>query len=282
MKKTKKILFPTDFSERASNAFRYALLLADKLEANIQLLHVIFPDPEPIDFPVLVTQATQMRLETTREQLAQFAEIGIAQLLQQLKKPPAILSNIELGTPSKVIASTAKSNEIDLIVMGTKGARNGLDKFLGSVASGVVKKASCAVIVVPENAAFHLEKIAYASDLNEADPFEIWKMVKLLDLENPKIQCLHFNRGTERLVSEPMEDLENFFAERSPHFTIEFHNLPGKDVIKNLNNFIEENNIQLVTMYQPSRSFFDNLFHRSSTSAMALETNVPLLVLKEA
>ena len=279
MKKSKKILFPTDFSSPASSAFRYVLLLADKLEANIQLLHVVFPEAEPLDFPVLVAQSTQIRLESAREQLTQFVDIGLTQMGQQLKNAPDIASDIELGTPSAIIAETAKRNEIDLIVMGTKGVRSNIEKIMGSVAAGVVKKAACPVLVVPEDSQFLLEKIAYASNLKEADPFEIWKMIRLLAMESPTIRCIHFNTG-EEMKAEAMEDMENFFIERSPNLKIHFQNLPGNNFIESLNDFIDLYEIQLLVMFQPHRSFFENLFHHSNTKEMALKTHVPLLVMK--
>ncbi len=280
MKKSKKILFPTDFSEPATNAFRYALLLADRLEANIELLHVVFPEAEPLDFPVLVAQSTQLRLESAREQLTQFVDIGLTQMVQQLKNAPAINSEIELGTPSTIIAGTAKRNEIDLIVMGTKGVKSNLDRIMGSVAAGVVKKAPCSVIVVPEDAQFQLDNIAYASNLNEADPFEIWKMMKLLDLKNPSIRCIHFNPGDEEMGVDALDEMKSFFIEKNPDLKIHFQNLPGKDIIENINDFIVLYEIQLLAMYQPNRTFLENLFHHSNTKEMALKTRVPLLILK--
>lgn len=280
MKKSKKILFPTDFSAPASNAFRYALQLADQLEANIEVLHVVFPEAEPLDFPVLVAQATQMRLESAKEQLKQFVDIGLTQMLQQLKNAPAITSDIELGTPSKSIADTAERDDIDLIVMGTKGAHKNIEKIMGSVASAVVKKAHCPVLVVPENAQFQLKDIAYASNLNEADPFLIWKMIRLLELESPTIRCIHLNLGGEDVSAEAMEEMQDFFRERSPNLKIHFQNLPGENVIDGLNDIADYYAVDLLAMYQPNRSFFDNLFHQSSTKEMALKTLVPLLILK--
>jgi len=280
MKKSKKILFPTDFSSPASNAFRYTLLLADQLDANIELIHVIYPEAEPLDFPVLVAQSTQMRLEATKEQLSQFVYIGLTQMIRQLENPPNISSDIEMGTPSKVIADIAERDDVDLIVMGTKGKHSNMDRLVGSVSTGVVKKSPCSVLLVPEDTEMKFENIAYASNLNEADPFEIWKMIRLLNLSSPTIRCIHFNPEDNELRTEAMEDMENFFIEKSPNLKIHFQNLTGKNFIDKLNDFIDLYEIELLAMYQPHRSFIENLFHHSNTKEMALNTHVPLLVLK--
>jgi len=64
MKKITKILVPTDFSDNALNAFRYAIWFADQYEAAIHLVHVIYPSAEPLDYPSLAAQAAQQRIET--------------------------------------------------------------------------------------------------------------------------------------------------------------------------------------------------------------------------
>ena len=59
MQTIKRILFPTDFSAASQNAFRHCILVADKYGADIQMLHVIFPEYEALDLPVMAAQATK-------------------------------------------------------------------------------------------------------------------------------------------------------------------------------------------------------------------------------
>jgi nucleotide-binding universal stress UspA family protein len=55
---------------------------------------------------------------------------------------------VNISSAADAIISYAEKNNIDLIIMGTKG-RTGLKKFLlGSVASGVISHAKCPVLVV--------------------------------------------------------------------------------------------------------------------------------------
>ena len=54
MKNKFKILVPTDFSFSAENAFRHAILMADKMEADITLLNVVNPEVAMIDMPIVV------------------------------------------------------------------------------------------------------------------------------------------------------------------------------------------------------------------------------------
>ncbi|MFZ4427736.1 MAG: universal stress protein, partial [Saprospiraceae bacterium] len=66
MRKIHRILFPTDFSEAAQNAFRYCRSLADALSAEIFVLHVVYPEYELLDLPVLATKATHDKIDAAK------------------------------------------------------------------------------------------------------------------------------------------------------------------------------------------------------------------------
>ena len=285
MKKSKKILFPTDFSEPAANAFHYALLLADKMEANIEILHIVYPQGESLDFPVLVAKRTQQKLEVDRIALKEFTENGIAQVQRQLKNKPNISSTMEVGSPIREIVRIAKQDDADLIIMGSRGAnRTRFEKVLGSIAAGVVKKAHCPVIVVPEHTVFiGLDKIAYASNVLNSDPYELWKSLQLLVTFNPLVHLVHFNYKKEGDLNayQELEDMASFLENRSPDSEVKIHNLPGKELKEDLNDFICKENVELLVMYQPEHSIWERLFVKSATKRMAIHSEVPLLVLKK-
>ena len=283
MKKRTKILFPTDFSDPAFNAFRYALLLVDAMDADLQLLHTVYPEAEPLDVTIMVARTSEVRIDAARESMKAFVELALAQVGSQLKNVPAIVSDIEVGTPIQAIVNRAKKEEVDLIVMGTRGERKGIDKLLGGIASGVVVHADCPVMVVPEEAPFKQPlHIAYATDVTDSDPFEIWKATQFLNSFNSTFHCVHFNMSGEMNDDyEKMAQMKAFFEGRSPATAIEFYHLPGKKLQDDLNQFIEERNMDMLVMSQPKRSFLEGLFHRSQTRRMAVSCDVPLLVLKE-
>ena len=170
-----KILFPTEFSEPALNAFRYALIMADRWEATIELFHVVYPQVGALDLPILTTQATQEMVEVARELLQVFKQKALTEVEDQLSHPVSILTEVEVGIPESSISRIVERDDIDLIIMGSRGEnRSGIDKWMGSVAAGVVQKAPCPVIVIPENVAFESSlNVAYATDISIGDPFEV-------------------------------------------------------------------------------------------------------------
>jgi len=66
-------------------------------------------------------------------------------------------THLLLGIPAREIADFAADNDIDLIVVGSRG-RNELEKLiLGSVAEGVIQMAECMVLLVKKEASTEKE-----------------------------------------------------------------------------------------------------------------------------
>ena len=112
MKKIKHILFPTDFSDSARNAFRYTLLLADKIEAEIIVLHAIYPQYEGMDLPVMATQATQKKIEVARSLLETFVDTTVEMVADELVNTAMIETQVEIGSPASTIASLPRGKRL--------------------------------------------------------------------------------------------------------------------------------------------------------------------------
>lgn len=143
----KHILCPTDFSEPANNALKYACDLTAQYDAELHLLHVL-PDPVAAltAYGPVVSAIPADWEETMRNQVnEQLANI----LDSEWEKGKQVQRSISEGFPSAEIIRYAKDNAIDLIVMGTHG-RTGFNHLLmGSEAEKVVRKAHCPVLTIP-------------------------------------------------------------------------------------------------------------------------------------
>jgi nucleotide-binding universal stress UspA family protein len=283
MKKIEKILVPTDFSKPAGNAFRYALWFADHYGASIELVHVVYPEAEPLDLPVMAAQATQTRAEAAKEVIKTFVDNGIAQAIagHNLQNVPDIVSEIRVGVPTAAVAELAERDDIDLVIMGTHGEHDAFDKTFGSVTTNTMQRLGCPVLVVPETVEHdEICTIAYATDLRKADPFHIWKACQILAPFNPILRIVHIEEKPTESTPLEMEDLENFFAERAPALQVTFHTFGAKNIVEELSEFSDAWGVDLVIMHRPKRGFFERLFHRSVSREMALFSKFPLLVMR--
>lgn len=145
----KKILYPTDFSNRSLVALPLALDLAKRYDAELHCLHVVDTEHEFfLEGGYIVPLMTEYppehgRLEEAAgSQMDQFIALHMADFQGSLVK--AVLP----GKPFVEIIRYAREHEIDLIVMGTHGHSALASMFLGSVAEKVVRKAPCAVLTV--------------------------------------------------------------------------------------------------------------------------------------
>jgi universal stress protein A len=139
---SQRFLVPIDFSESANQALEYAINLAGKLEAHLTLLHVIQSVPlGGVDMGVTLpyTYLQDLEAEITQSMEACLTRVAAAGLEGDIV--------VVHGVPFHEIVETAKTQKVDLIVMGTHG-RSGLQHILlGSVAEKVVRLAPCPVLV---------------------------------------------------------------------------------------------------------------------------------------
>jgi len=166
--------------------------------------------------------------------------------------------------------------------MGTQGEHSKSYLLFGSTASTVVENAPCPLIIIPHGASFNPSIImGYASNLANSDPFQIWRATKLIKPIQPiAINCIHFSE-TQKYTSDRFNEFKAFFAEKDPDSIINFYSIDTKDKLADLNVFIVNHHINLMVMYRPSRSFWKSLFGKSFTKQMSMQTNIPLLILKE-
>lgn len=171
----KTILVAVDGSDHALKAVELASDIAAKYDARMVLLHVLLPDSEPEELLRLAEiegLSTEARSELKRiesmPRLMASAGVGFVQLpvprhlledigrhIQESSKRAAerkgvkkISLAMETGDPAKRILESAKREDADLIVVGSRGLSDLKGLFLGSVSHKVSQHATCTCITV--------------------------------------------------------------------------------------------------------------------------------------
>ena len=283
MKVIKKILFPTDFSDAALNAFRYCLLLADKMKADVELIHAIYPEYENLDLPIVSSKATNDKMEAAQYTLQSFIDWGLAQVQidHTFDYIPSINSNVEFGNIANAIVKCGAKKGADLILLGRREEHTFFEKAFGSTITGVIEKASSAVMVIPEKVAYkESEIIAYATDLNEADPYHIWKTGQWLSTFHPILHIVHIaTKGQNGHVD--LQEMEQFFENQAPGLQVQFHTIESSSVSEGLETFADWHNVDIMVMYAPHHNLIQRIFQKSKTKIMAMKSDIPILLLKE-
>jgi nucleotide-binding universal stress UspA family protein len=141
----KHILVATDFSEAADAAFAYGRELARTFGASLDVLHVVENIYARLAVDGFVTSEANLQRELEEHTRNRLNEILCDEDRALLHAKPVILVS---EAPAIAIATYARENRVNLIIMGTHG-RSGVAHFLmGSVAERVVRIASCPVLTV--------------------------------------------------------------------------------------------------------------------------------------
>ena len=140
----KHILVPTDFSEASEAAMKYARAFAENFGATLHVLHVM-EDP----FIYAPTSESYVVPIQFYDEMQKVALDRLNKVLTDADREKFHAKLVTLkGSPFVEIVRYAKTEDIDLIVLGTHGRGPIAHMLLGSVAERVVRKAPCPVLTV--------------------------------------------------------------------------------------------------------------------------------------
>ena len=273
--KMKNILIPTDFSETSRNAFEFAKELAVRSQASIKVVHVHYPEVSTMEAaPVDMFAET---LKWKQEKIKDFAKKGHAPLSEEgIPVLTKVETEVAVGFPGENIVDQSKTDDVDLIVMGKTGESGFLEKVFGSISSHVARKAHCPVLLVPDGVKFkECQNILFATDKKAADEVLIENIPYLLTCPHANVHFAHVNETEGK--DYKVENLSFF----NPALTGQFHfvDIESDNTFDGLNRYANEQRVDAMVMVTARRPFFEELFHKSMTKQMALNTTMPLLVM---
>lgn len=141
---TRRILLPVDGSDASLKAAEYALRIAKLVHADITCIHVI-------DAPPLLKAMNPAIVALYFSQAENHAKKWVGKVEKLAEKENVHMKNEILINDKPVahaIIEYSAKQDIDLIVMGTRGRRGAKKLLLGSVAGAVIAYARCPVLLV--------------------------------------------------------------------------------------------------------------------------------------
>lgn len=153
MKRVRRILLPTDFTDSAATAGEFAADLALRYDASIDVVHVFkgAQDIEPFVDWLELDAASQSRSAVMGDFLRHHARPRLTAVLQKLVElgVPRVRGRLLAGNPSRIIVDLAANGEYQLIVMASHGGSGLTDALIGSCVDRVVRRSPIPVLVVP-------------------------------------------------------------------------------------------------------------------------------------
>lgn len=276
----KRILIPTDFSKNALNAVRYTLDLFSKLNCEFYFLNVFRLDSYTTD-TLIIPEPGSAQYEVAKSK----SEEGFVKLFDMLElyrdNPKHSYHTIStFNFLSVAIKQTIADKDIDIVVMGTKGATGSRGIIFGSNTVNTMEKVrECPVLAVPENVEFSTPKeIVFPT--NYKSPFkrrELSYLMEIAKMHEASIRVLYVSKKQEMTKSQ--ENNKQLLDDILQSVEHSFHTISEKDVSRGLTLFVESRNSDIIGFINRKHFFFGSVFSKPLVKEIGYNATVPILAL---
>ncbi len=274
----KTILVATDFSDSAINAAHYAGDLSIFLGVGRIIFYHSYDDP---------VVASEIPLKDKKEDasLKEKSLTALENLKNEFRKKIGenIIFEVETNAYPLIfgVQKLIEEWDIDLVIAGTTG-KSGWRKWAwGSNTLNLASSITAPLLVIPNDIRFKLvEKIVFACDLDKVDkttPVDYLKFFK----NKFNAQLLVLNVGKEDKSLDPkvipeQNKLQQLIEPLNP----QYHYVEDDDVMEGIEDFVEDEDADLLITVAKSYGFWESLLHKSVSQDLANQAEVPLLILR--
>ncbi len=273
-----KILCPIDFSENALIALEYAVKIGRAHESILTILYVL-----------PAQKSYYKHQQTTKEQHWADAEqklLAMAKAIEEHSVPRGLKQCqffvVEGEEVTETIAKMANQEKFQLLVMGTKGAHDVTEAFVGSTTLQVIEKVNMPVFCVPLKAQYQkIDHVVFASDYYDEDKVIIQALLAFTTPLKASIEIIHVSETGNKLALEDQEQyqkrMESFIGQAP--MEIKFI-IKDDDIAQTLDRYMHQSHAEVLVLCKRDRNFFQQLFSDSLTKRLSYFTDYPLLIYK--
>jgi nucleotide-binding universal stress UspA family protein len=276
----RKVLIPTDFSENAFNAIKYAMELFKYDKSEFIIMHA-YAD-EVYEHNIKMSRAL---FEEYREKVAESSDRElqkvVCKMLEISPNPKHEYNFLSVfGSLVEEANAIADKENIDVLVMGTKGETADRDITYGSNTLQVIKYVKCPVLAIPSNyREVQVSKILFPTNYMLPYPRRGLKLVSTLAKRFAvKINLLYVSNFEN--LSFRQQDNKSFIECHFQENKAIYERISGDDISEALNDFIEKNEIDMLVMVNTRYSYLENLLDTSAIQKIGLKIHIPFLVLQ--
>lgn len=269
-----RLLVATDFSAAAGSAFKYALHLAEDLQAE---LHLAFINKG-------IKAETSLPEQHRRAIIEQGNRVFEKKLQRWATRYPdqqagaSARRNIQYHVREGKIAPTfiqlADTLKADVVILGGREKHNIREHLFGSVTTQLIGRSPCPMLIIPEKTRYQaLETIAFAIDITLDEQGVLSRLREVAEPLNASVQPFFVNMLPEEQDKIKVERLD---ANGQRIDMVRDH-----EVTSGITYYLEQQPVQMLAMYIPKRAFHEHLLHGHLLRYMAWHTPLPLLLVRE-
>jgi len=272
-------IVPIDFSDAAKNAARYAAQISNGLpDAQLILYNVYEALEYGSDSSPLSTEGGEDAARRSVVELAlQSVRTDISSLTDARISIVAEESNHFLDT----LEAYVLNNDIQYIVMGTTGSTRLGEMLMGGNTLNIVKRRIVPVIIVPPNAqSTSAKNVMLLTDFKDIDfTIPVHTVKGVLDLFKPRLHVVNVDHEHYVQVTEEYETNKRKLEANLADYSPEFYFIRLFDFMDAINQFVADNNIDLILTFPRRHSFLSNIFKTTSTVKLAFHSHVPIVAI---
>lgn len=207
------VLVPTDFSSTAYDALEFAAAYSRSMGMDLHILHAV--DPDMISDMLL--DDDELKAEGER----QIMELIKQPWLADLHIKPQVL----VGNVCSTICKHADRINADIIIMGSEGAGNLGQMFVGSNAQRIVRMTERDVLTIKQRVeVFKMKKIVFASNFGEGTEKAFDHLFQYIRKFHPVVCLLMTNtRGqNDEHEASAMQKVNDFYERIYQKYPLEF------------------------------------------------------------
>lgn len=276
----RKIAIPTDLSENAKNAFEFAMALFNESS----IFYIIHAYAEAVFLPETLNLPNE-KIEIKKKEVAENCKTQINNLIEEMReKYPESRHQFRVVTQCGYLLNEVNqlvnAENIDVLVMGTRGKTNDRNITFGSNTLQVLKQVQCPVLCVPENYSYKTpEKILFPT--NYLIPYQK-RELKLVDeicsYYNAEVHVLYVSNFG--LLSKRQKTNQDFLQKQLDTDSITFHQIKESSKTNIFNEIIDKMDIDLLVMVNTRHSILEAQLEKSTIDKIGLKPKIPFLVLQ--
>ncbi|MCM4151200.1 universal stress protein [Arenibacter sp. N53] len=272
----KTILYATDFSRQAVAALRLAYLMSENFNCKLIVMHV-FSIPITLS-TVSVSHINKEKrlLSENHSKLRDYCTRYLGEIRESSNIDFVVEENVSI---TDGIIGKAIEFDADLITVGTKGASAIKEFLLGSTTKGLIKKASCTVLSVPEmSRTDSFKTMVYATDFEQADIFAIKKLEIIASIFDAQIRIVHISSKEEYAGDQQMEWFKGMLQQNVRYGKITFDLIFSDQIFEELNGYLDKSEANLLAMLErKDNSFLQRYLRKDLVQKMVSNIAIPLL-----
>lgn len=252
-KEKRKVLIPIDFSNYSLKACQFGFSFANAINSEVVLLHAYF---SPIYVPTIPYGTDNFNFQIEREE-------SVKSMIETVHN--------ELNKLSDTIKKKVESGEFPNI------------KYTCILRDGIPEE-EILRYAIPEHTPLKtfndIKKVAFVTNFDQRDLIAFDSLINAFKSFHFAVSFIHLSTDNDAWNEIKLAGIKDYFQKQYSKLELYYNVVKEDNILNNLDNYVKEENIDVICITNYKRNIFARLFNPSIARKMIFHANTPILVIK--